>query len=507
MKVFDSSALIALAAVLVSGTAQAQGQCAIDDSKPKQVKEAKDLITKAELFGKPEDKAKNIAAAVKVLTTEPEKINNPVGRSYYLGKAYVLLAAQPNAPTVVNRGSIGFTASPEATIDLVAAADSAFDAVEAASPDCKAETEQERRKIYGPLVNEAVNLYNARQVDSAVVLARRGLSIYPSERLSYIAYNVLGNALQSKDDMPGAIDAFTKMAEVMAGDTATADERKNVMLNVAALKTSEAEKLEGAAKVDAMKGVVAYLEGYLKEFPDDVKAKSAVARAQLMAGDSTAANRLFSEMLKEPDKYTDMQLFEAGVGAARSERGAEAAALFEAGLKKNPHYRDGLFNLAATYNAIDSLDKMPAILTRLQVVDPNNPENYRLWAIYYQSKAAKLKPLAAKKPASDPASKAVAANNDSLLKYFKQFQEAPVKVTFNLFSREEGKASVGGAIENLTDAEKSYTLKMHFLDASGAVLDSKEVKVDAVAGKASKPFRIESDKPGVVAFKYDPLAS
>ncbi len=44
------------------------------------------------------------------------------------------------------------------------------------------------------LVNQAVNLYNAKQVDSAVALAERALIIYPK---SPVAYNVIGNARQS----------------------------------------------------------------------------------------------------------------------------------------------------------------------------------------------------------------------------------------------------------------------------------------------------------------------
>ena len=117
-----------------------------------------------------------------------------------------------------------------------------------------------------------------------------------------------------------------------------------------------------------MNDVVTYLTEYLKEFPGDMRAQSAIATAQLKWGDVAAARRLFDEMLANPDKYTDLNLLEAGVGAARAAKGAMAAQLFEAGLKKNPYSRDGLFNLATVYtdSAVGKPQEIPqAILKRL----------------------------------------------------------------------------------------------------------------------------------------------
>ncbi|MFP5354173.1 MAG: hypothetical protein ACLGIK_03320, partial [Gemmatimonadota bacterium] len=131
--------------------------------------------------------------------------------------------------------------------------------------------------------------------------------------------------------------------------------------------------------------------------------------------------------------------------------------------------------------------------------------NYQLWALYYQNEAKVRKDAAAKKPATSPEAKAYAAANDSLLKYFKRMSEAPVKVTFNLWAHDGTKHTLGGAIENLTDAEKSYTMKVEFLDAAGTVVTTKDVAVDAVGGKKSKAFRVEVEGEGVVAYRYAPL--
>ena len=509
MKAFRSTPLVVLLILATPVRAMAQGECKIDYGKPGQVKDAKGALDKYELLGSPEQKKKEFARAVTLLTREPAKLqSNMVGRNMIMGRALAAFAALPEMPTTVKRGEVGFFTDSSATIDLVLAADSALDAVEAEQPACKADTEDYRRKVYGALVNSAVNHYNNRNIDSAEVLSRRGLAIYDNYKLSYIAYNVLGNVQQSKDDYPGAITSFKKMAALMKGDTALTEERKNTMILVSQLMTASGEQKEGDARKNAMQEAVVYLEEYLKEFPGDIKAQSSIARAQLLSGDEAAARKLFDEMLGNPDRYTDVNLFEAGVGAARAEKHDAAAALFRAGLKKNPYSRDGLFNLAATFDALGTADSMPPIVARLITVDPENPDNYRLWARYWKAKNDQAK-VAASKPKAPPAdSIAYKTSTDSLIAYYNKMNDAKVKVTFSLFSHDGPKHVLGGTVENLSDQDKNYTLKVDFLDASGTVLTTKEVPVEGVSAKGQKSFRVQVDEqPGVIAFKYAPFPS
>jgi tetratricopeptide (TPR) repeat protein len=480
----------ALAAGVLPGVMRAQAKCDIDDGKPGQVKDARNALVTAGLIGKPDEKKKQITKAVALLTT-PQANANPVGRNWLLGRALVTLAAMPDQPSVAPKASLGYTGSPADQVDLVLAADSAFDVVEQAMPQCESETEQYRRVPYVPLVNQAVNLYNAKQIDSAVALAKRALVIYPK---SPVAYNVIGNAAQGKDDIPGAIDAFKKMLVAIGTDTAYADEKKQVMLNIGQLYAAQADAAEGAKKQELAKQAAEAYQAYLKDYPGDAGAQSGLARAQLLAGDSASANKIYADMLSAPDRYSDMQLLEAGVNAARAERTKEAAQLFEAGLKKNPYYRDGLFNLAVTYLSTNQLDKMPPVMERLVSVDPNNPENYRVFVNYYQDKVKSEKNTVAKR-----------ALSDSVLKYYKLFSEPAAKVTFNLFSHDGAKSTLAGTIENLSPAAKTYTLKVDFLDNGGQTLATQEATVGAVDPKASKPFRITVEKEGVVAFKYAPI--
>lgn len=508
MNAFRTTIPVALLLAVASTRAVAQEACKIDEGKPGEVKDARNAIVTREFAGTPDDKKKNFLRAVSLLTRPAEKFKgNMIGRNFFLGRALVNIAMLPDMPPTTRRGDIGYTDSPDGTIDLLVAADSLFDAVEAEQPACRTETtEEQRRKPYADLVNQAVNHYNNREVDSAEAKVNRALMIYPDYRLSYIAYNVLGNVQQTRDDNPGAIKSFRRMADLMKGDTSQIEERANTTILVAQLMTNQGEALEGEAKKAAMQEVVAYLQEFLKEYPNDLRAPSAIARAQILSGDEAAARKLFDEMLANPDKYTDLNLLEAGVGAARAGQNAPAIALFEAGLKKNPYSRDGLFNVAAVYDDMGEFEKLPAILDRLIAVDPENPANYQLWARYWQAKAKALKAPAEGKPEADPAVQAYAAANKSLLEAFTRMQDAPVKVVFTLFSHDGGRHVLAGTLDNLTDQPKSYTLKFEFLDTGGSVLDTREVPVEAVAAKGSKGFRVELlEKVGVVAFRYAPL--
>jgi len=490
MMVRKTFMVAALVAGGLPGIVRAQAKCEIDDGKPKQVKEARDALVIAGLNGKPDEKKKQITKAIG-LVTSPAANANAVGRNFVLGRALVTLAAIPDQPMVAPKASLGYAGAPQDQVDLVLAADSAFDVVEQAMPQCEAEVEQYRRMPYVPLVNQAVNLYNAKQIDSAVTLAKRALIIYPK---SPVAYNVIGNALQGKDDLTGAVEAFKQMLVAIGSDTAYADEKKQVMLNIGQLLAAQADAAEGDKKKEYAKQAAEAYQAYLKEYPGDAGAQSGLARVQLLSGDSASANKIYSDMLASPDQYSDMQLLEAGVNAARAERGKEAAQLFEAGLKKNPYYRDGLFNLAVTYLTTNQIDKMPPVMERLIQVDPNNPENYRVFVNHYQDKVKAEKNTAAKK-----------ALSDSVLKYYKLFSEPTVKVTFNLFSHDGAKHTLAGNIENLSAAAKSYTLKVDFLDKTGATVATQEATVGPVDPKTSKPFRIVVEKEGVSAFKYAPL--
>ena len=61
---------------------------------------------------------------------------------------------------------------------------------------------------------------------------------------------------------------------------------------------------------------------------------------------------------------------------------------------------------------------------------------------------------------------------DSALKYNTMITSIPARVIFNEFTPGDGKVTLGGQLTNQSDAARSFTLKVDFLDKSGNVVNS-----------------------------------
>ncbi|HEX5577510.1 MAG TPA: hypothetical protein VFX40_03990, partial [Gemmatimonadaceae bacterium] len=60
-------------------------------------------------------------------------------------------------------------------------------------------------------------------------------------------------------------------------------------------------------------------------------------------------------------------------------------------------------------------------------------------------------------------------------------------------------------IENRGTASKTYPISLELLGPKGEVVYTETVSVGPVAAKASKEFRIKTDKTGVAGYRYKPL--
>jgi hypothetical protein len=110
------------------------------------------------------------------------------------------------------------------------------------------------------------------------------------------------------------------MLVAIGTDTAYAEEKKQVMLNIPTLLAAEADAAEGP-KSRSTRSRPPTPTRHTSRTIRTMRAPSpGSARVQLLSGDSTSANKIYTEMLASPDKYTDMQLLEAGVNAARANR-------------------------------------------------------------------------------------------------------------------------------------------------------------------------------------------
>ncbi len=508
MKVFRPSLLIRIAAlstIVVASPAYAQksappaaaaasSTCEIDQGKPQSIARATLSLTRAQAAMKSGDPTKDLKDIVTQLTAPGYKNENPVGRAFLLGSAYVFLLDRPGIVAVMPRGAVGITTNPTAPIDLFAAADSAITVVEQSSPACATYMAPFRQqKAWLTVTNGAINALNANQLDSAEVFARRSLTL---DRKSPYAYSVLASVAKTRKNYPMMLE-YSKQTLVAAGsDSSYADIRDRTNYDIAATMTLRAQDATGAEKKAlAREAINGWLPLLLSR--DDVQGTQAVqniAKMYIAAGDSTQIGKIYAPMIAEPQNYSEGALLQAGVLASQFKRPDDAALLFNGVVSRNPYQRDGLSNLAASYIQAGENDKVAPIIDKLVALDPNNPDNWLLYAFNYVGLLKHTKDVKRSK-----------MYNDSLVYYNNKSEKMPVKVGFTEFTRNAEGTVLAGTIENRSATPKSYTLAVDFLGSKGEVLFSQVANVGPVAPKASQAFSIKSPKTGVAGYRYKPI--
>ena len=526
-----------LVATVATFAGAQQKACEIDENTPNQVARAVLQLQLASSASKPEDVASKLREAVK-LVADLDKSRNPVGRSWVLGRALVLWMAQPNIGPTPKRGTLGYTTNPDAPIDLVAAIDSAFTVIETQNPECVATTAGWRQqKGWVEMINSAIEMANSpdsAKVDSSVVLARRSLELF---RGAPYGYMVLAQASAKRSHIKEAI-GYYKQAVDAAKDTTFADVRRQMLLTLGSMAADAAEQASGADKTAYLKESKDAFDALAKDpgtkYAD--YARSGQARVALITGDTASLKGSYAEQLANPSAYSYNSLMQAAVSAARASQNADAIKLFEAAYKVNPYHRDVLYNLARLYMLGAEYAKGMPVVKQLIAVDPANPDNYQLYAIgwaafqkdyiakqkhydstakVYGNKANTAKGATVQKAYIDSAAKvnsvikayadSAAKAVDSALKYNDLMQKLPVKIVFTEFTASDTKTNLAGTLTNSGAADKSYTLKIEFLDKSGSVVATADVPVGPVKAGASAQFSAVGNAPGIVAFRYAPL--
>ncbi|MEO6877610.1 MAG: hypothetical protein ABI205_03950, partial [Gemmatimonadaceae bacterium] len=484
--------------------------------------------------GKPEDALTKLKDAMKLLS-EGDMVKNPSGRAYVQGQTLVLMMGQPSMVNGMStRGGVGLVTDPSAPYDLIAAIDSTFNVVETAMPECVSTTAPWRQqKGWVDLINKAIELATAGKGDSAVYYAKR--SIMLSRNAPY-GYMIIGQTAVTDNQPKEAITNY-KLAIAAAKDTAQADQRRQMLQTLGNYTADLAEKATGAEKteyMDASKAAFAELAKDPGTKYADV-ARIGQARLATISGDTAAIKNSYADQLANPSAFSYSSLMTAAVTAARADQTKDAIKLFEAARAQNQYHRDVLYNLARLYVLDSSYVLGIPAARQLIAIDPSNPDDYSLIALDYanlkksydvQTKAleAKAKALGAKastvkgaalkavidsaarmtpliKAYSDSAKVAV----DSALKYNDLMLKLPAKVVFTQFSAEADKATAGGTVSNLTEAARSFTLKVQFIDKTGAVVATQEIPLGPVGAHESVPFSAAGTGAGIVAFRYAPL--
>ncbi len=419
--------------------------------------------------------------------------NKEFGRDYLLGEALVLYAANPANPVTGPRSAFGYKDDGDQQTNILATADTLLTALARGRPECEQLANNIRQQAYVPLTNAAITAINAGQYDKADSLAQHAVTIY--QQSPYV-YNVLGGVAVKHNDFPAAEQAYQKVMTLSGSDTTYRKLKNSAMYNYAVVLSQIADATSGSDKKVKGDSAVAAWKAYQQANPSDPNAQAGLTHALQASGDTAAAAQLFADMLANPSKYTDIQLFQGATQAAQANRENDAIRLFQAGLKINPYFGDALHYVAnAQFNGgqVDSL--MPTV-HRLIAVDPNNPDNYRLLAGAFQLRQRQA-------PRTD--NKLRAALGDSILAALNRYEHPKVKMTITKFVHDGEKMQVGGRIENLTDSSKTYTPKFSFVDAGGNVVATADASPVTVPAKGTGTFEVSSTVPGAVAYKYAPL--
>lgn len=502
-----------LGAVLVASTAGAQARptaqgrtaaantpassapkCSIQSGGSTQISAGYDALSKFNASSSPAEQPTFLTAAVKELSNPADKPEVELARKWVLGQALVAWTLVDDKPTIGARSSYGFTTQPDAQIDILLAADTAFKAVAAAVPGCADQIEPMHRIAVVAATNAATQAFNAGDYAASRALSERLLKLDPA---SPHAQHLLGNIEVKEQNYQAAVAHFDKVIAATAGDESMKDVRDNAMISAAYLLQNLAESDQSEGAKPLAEKASKYFREYIETHPEDASAKSALARTLVAAGDTLAASNMYSSMLADPSRYSSMDLLNAGVGAANAGKSAESLALLEAGVAGNPYYRDGLFVLSQVALQAGELEKANGAAARLVEVDPNNPDNFHLRAAIYQEQLAVTKDKRIQK-----------ALTDSMMAANRVAATMPAKVTVTDFAQPSSNQRIlSGVIENLSDKPADYSLTVEFLDAKGGVLSTKTEAVTGVDAKGSKTFSITAEGPGVVAYRYARLAN
>lgn len=484
-------ATVATVALMAPFAASAQ-TCEVNESKPFQLNSARIYLNKAiDPKGKDDERRNHLSNAVQVLTDNAEKIGNPSGRAFLLGRTLLLWTQRPGMGYTSTRGTIGYSDRRDQPIDLLVAMDSAFTVVETMVPACADSVMKLRRVVGVKLINDAVAQLNANALDSAAALNRRAEIVMP--RSPYV-YNTFAIIAERKAQTDSQTHYYAKVLETVGDDTTFARMKGQAQYNLAVAKLNASDNVTGEQKKVMLTEAKTLLEAYLAANPGNAAGQRALARAAVASGDTAAAKGIHAEMLANPSKYNEIQLYEAASALAIAKNNADAVKLFDAALAQNPYFRDALFNLASTHGQAKQFEPMLAASKRLVEVDPGNPDNWQQLATAYQGLYRAEK--------NDVRKKALL---DSLVKYTQVSKSAPLRVTITRFAHGGAKHSINGNVTNLGSAARDVTLKFEFLDKSGTVVTTSEVKVGSVAPKASATFATSVDQAGIVAFRYAPI--
>ena len=442
-----------------------------DDQKQKDLRDARGVLTQALTTGNQE---KNPAAW------------------YYFGRYYLMAGDLPGA-------------------------DSAFTRAETLKPECKEDIGIWRREAWRVTLNAGIAAWQANNTDSATASFRRANSIFQAEPQGF---KYLGSLLYNAGQIDSAAFYFRRAADIAAKDPKFAEDRRDALFNLGRVHHSQRRWAEAEAT---------YRE-YLTIVPNDAEILASLGSVLSQTGQKDSAFALYRRIIAKGDSLGAMTLFRTGVeifqgvpqppdtaapgGTCRAEartnrltparmrarcdsvtkaimRDYDAAAngsyklaaqAFEGGVKLNPYYRDGLFNLVNTYLQLNDSAAMLPVAQRLVRADPMNRMSLRLLAFSHQR----------------------VGHIDSTLHYLRMADSTlTTDITVSEFGPQEQSAELKGIATNLRSRPNTpFKLVFDFLNTKGEVVATQAADIPAIAGQETFQFELKATVAGIAAWRY-----
>lgn len=373
----------------------------------------------------------------------------------------------------------------------LAGADSTFDKAERMLPECAADIDENRRRLWVPLLNAAVDRIRASDNDGALEQLREANMIFDAEPPGFYYMGQIFASLQMRDSAIHYYDRALQIARQPENleKEQYADIRDNAEFNIARLYHIES-KYDSAA---------VWYARFRQHAPRDPQAITGQASALEAAGRAEDALVLYDSVLIMADSMQTLDLFQAGVALFRTQRFNRAAEAFERGLARNPYYRDALFNLANTY------------LSLAHAIDSTKPEAEQ--TALEREYGSKMVPIARRLVEADPASSAarrllaagyqLTGESDSTLAVLERRQAMPFDLTVSAFEPAGSGFDMRGIITNLrSEASQVPPITFEFLNSDGVVVQSLVLDRQTLEPESMASFALAPVGEGIAAWRY-----
>lgn len=460
------------------------------------------LVRNAELYVKvatearsEEQRARSITDAKRVLMDAldgGEEMNPAVW--YFLGRTHALSAAtlhgEYHKPVPPDRDSVSFRDSIGGLFESeLIGTDSAFTKAKALFPECGDDIDNQRRFLWVPLYNEGAEAWGNEDLATARDAFMKADLIADDE--PFVPYN-FASVLVSEGDVARALPLFKKTIAMGQKEGEYEESYVTSLFNVGRLHHM-LEQWDSAA---------VWYAKYRQVVPEDPEAITGMLQVLKAAGRDEDALIFTDTILAHADVLTDIDMFSAGVALFQADQFEMSARAFLAGLARNPHYRDGVFNLAQSYFALanpagqeegedvspdeekareEAAKRMLEVSQHLLEIDPSNESSLRLLAAAYQ----------------------LTGDTTSTLNVLERIEELTFDVKVELFQSTDGGYQVQGTISNLKEEDTTVPdVVFEFVDADGKVVTAETVSGTTLASKESARFEFNLLGDGIAAWRY-----